>query len=628
MANSTTRTEFMKYLFFMLLVALLAYIAKAAPITTNTYVEFSQMGPSGLPVSRGAVGTANQWESWAFDSGGILGPKSLAEMFAGSGYQLTSANIQDGTVTAADLADSYQESNPKLDQVVSGRLDDPITFADGVYTEGKRNIKHWPMTGTTMDVTRGAEYYNATSNATLTGLAGAVTDDVYLLAIHADGTARTTIFPEAYSPDIGAPTTQVTTLANNSTYLTFVRESGRWVVYGLPVETTGTGLWVLGTGGTLQTPSFLGSPSLEDGKTWTFNPNGTKAGLSVGTHSSDPSTPDEGSIWGNSTSNTIKYRIGGNTYTVGVGGGLAATDIDESAELRAIYDTETGTGDPVFSQGPTITNANLTGTTTAGTVNTNALYAGALEFEGATVDGTNKWVFTVTDPTAVRGGNLPNIPSFGDFVGTTGTQTLSNKTFVAPALGTPASGVATNLTGLPLTTGVTGTLPVANGGTGTASPGLVAGSNITITGTWPNQTVASTGGGSGLGYVLQTYPVSNLTWSSSTTYYFGTNPSQTSIYDTAKIEIPKAGTIKRITVRAQTSVAGSSEATPVYVRLNNTTDVGTISLNMSSSPPIRATDSSVSQAVSAGDFIAIKVATPSYATAPTNCQLIATIYIE
>jgi hypothetical protein len=65
------------------------------------------------------------------------------------------------------------------------------------------------------------------------------------------------------------------------------------------------------------------------------------------------------------------------------------------------------------------------------------------------------------------------------------------------ALGTPSSGTATNLTGLPLTTGVTGLLPVANGGTGTASPSIVAGSNVTVTGTWPNQTINSIAGGSG-----------------------------------------------------------------------------------------------------------------------------------
>jgi hypothetical protein len=111
---------------------------------------------------------------------------------------------------------------------------------------------------------------------------------------------------------------------------------------------------------------------------------------------------------------------------------------------------------------------------------------------------TSLWEKNTVSLTAGINGTLP-VANGGTGVTTstgTGNTVLSTSpTLVTPILGTPTSATLTNATGLPLTTGVTGTLPIANGGTGTTTPSIVAGTNITVTGSWPNQTIASSGGG-------------------------------------------------------------------------------------------------------------------------------------
>jgi hypothetical protein len=184
--------------------------------------------------------------------------------------------------------------------------------------------------------------------------------------------------------------------------------------------------------------------------------------------------------------------------------------------------TSTGTGNVVLSTAPTLTSPVLvtpvlgtpaSGNFSSGTFtwptfnqNTSGTAAGLSSTLAVASGGTGVTTSTGTGNVVLSASpTFTGIPAAPTASNGTNTTQLATTAFVLNQIGAISAGVTSfsaGTTGLTPSTGTSGnvtlagTLAVANGGTGTSTPALVQGTGITVSGTWPNQTITATNAGS------------------------------------------------------------------------------------------------------------------------------------
>ena len=203
------------------------------------------------------------------------------------------------------------------------------------------------------------------------------------------------------------------------------------------------------------------------------------------------------------------------------------------------------------------TSGDLVGTGSTGVITTGMISGQIAVAQGGTNSSTAQ-----TAINTLVGGTITS----GQYLRANGTNVVMSFIQAAdvPTLNQNTTGTAAGLSSI---------LAVASGGTGTSSPGLVAGTNVTITGTWPNQTINSSGGGSGMVYPGAGIPLS--TGSAWGTSYSTTGSGDVVLGTYPSISGPKVDFIQGSTSTGSTNVLSftnnAGTASGPYLNVANAT---------------------------------------------------------